>query len=55
MLGEKLAVERLDGTATYTQPGRPIADISNVMIEYKPAPAKKPTPAARGPLGQVGP
>ena len=51
LLGEKLAVERLDGTATYTQPGRPIADISNVMIEYKPAPAKKPAPAARGRSG----
>jgi hypothetical protein len=36
VLGEKLTVERLDGTATYTQPGRPIANISNVMIEYRP-------------------
>ena len=26
LLGEKLTVERADGTATYTQPGRPIAD-----------------------------
>jgi hypothetical protein len=42
VLGEKLTVERLDGAATYTQPGRPIADISNVMIEYRPGPAKKP-------------
>jgi hypothetical protein len=41
VLGEKLTVERLDGAATYTQPGRPIADISNVMIEYRPGPAKK--------------
>lgn len=41
ILGEKLTVERQDGTTTYAQPGRPIADISNVMIEYKPAPAKK--------------
>jgi hypothetical protein len=38
VLGEKLTVERLDGAATYTQPGRPIADISNVMIEYRPGP-----------------
>jgi len=52
VLGEKLAVERLDGAATYTQPGRPIADISNVMIEYKPAPVKKPTPVARGRTGR---
>src|SRR5262245_24888942 len=41
VLGEKLTVERLDGAATYTQPGRPIADISNVMIEYRPGPPKK--------------
>ena len=40
ILGEKLTVERADGNATYTQPGRPIADISNVMIEYRPGPAK---------------
>lgn len=38
ILGEKLTVERLDGQATYSQPGRPVADVSNVMIEYKPAP-----------------
>lgn len=41
ILGEKLTVERLDGTATYASPGRPIAVISNVMIEYHPAPPKK--------------
>jgi hypothetical protein len=38
ILGEKLTVERQDGSATYTQPGRPVADVSNVMIEYRPAP-----------------
>ena len=38
ILGEKLVVERADGTSTYSQPGRPVADISNVMIEHKPAP-----------------
>jgi hypothetical protein len=52
LLGEKLAVERFDGAATYTQPGRPIADISNVMIEYRAAPPKKPTPAPRGRSGR---
>ena len=41
VLGEKLLVERQDGNATYTQPGRPIADISNVMIEYRPLPPPK--------------
>jgi hypothetical protein len=38
LLGEKLAVERQDGAATYSQPGRPIAVISNVMLEYRPPP-----------------
>jgi hypothetical protein len=42
LLGEKLSVERIDGTATYTQPGRPIAVVSNVMLEYRPAPPPKP-------------
>ncbi|MBZ5556716.1 MAG: hypothetical protein LAO77_05515 [Acidobacteriia bacterium] len=41
LLGEKLAVERQDGSATYTQPGRPIAVISNVMLEYRPMPPPK--------------
>jgi hypothetical protein len=45
VLGEKLTVERLDDSnmfdsRTYTQPDRPIADVSNVTIEYRPAPAK---------------
>jgi len=44
ILGEKLTVERLDGTATYSSPGRPIAVVSNVMIEYRPAP---PPPATK--------
>jgi hypothetical protein len=42
-LGEKLHMERVDGPATYTAPGRPIAVVSNVMIEYLPA----PVPAVR--------
>jgi hypothetical protein len=49
VLGEKLMVERLDGAATYTQPGRPIADISNVMIEYRPGP-----PPRKGGTGRKG-
>ena len=38
ILGEKLTIERAEGTATFTAVGRPIAVISNVMIEYRPAP-----------------
>ncbi len=51
ILGEKLTVQRLDGTATYSSSGRPIAVISNVMIEYHPAPppppAKPPPPSKK--------
>lgn len=43
LLGEKLTVDRVDGSATYTSPGRPIAVVSNVMIEYvAPPPPKAP-------------
>jgi len=62
ILGEKLVVDRAEGSATYSSEGRPIAIVSNVMIEYRPpppkpapkapakAPAKAPTrPAAKPP------
>ena len=42
LLGEKLTVDRIDGTGTYASPGRPIAVVSNVMIEYRPGPLPKP-------------
>lgn len=48
LLGEKLIVERADGTATYSSDGRPIAIVSNVMISYRPAPPK-PAPKAKAP------
>lgn len=38
ILGEKLTVDHAEGSVTYTSPGRPVAIISNVMIEYRPAP-----------------
>jgi hypothetical protein len=41
LLGEKLTVERIDGPASYAQPGRPIAVVSNVMLEYRPGPPPK--------------
>jgi hypothetical protein len=46
ILGEKLVVERLDGVDNFTLPGQPVAIISNVMLEYRPAPPKR-TPAPR--------
>jgi hypothetical protein len=48
ILGEKLTVDRIDGAATYSSPGRPIAVISNVMIEYRPAPPKPVKKTGRG-------
>jgi hypothetical protein len=47
LLGEKLVVERADGSATYTSAGRPIAVVSNVMVEYQPPPPPKPAGAGR--------
>ena len=49
ILGEKLNVLRLDGNDTFTVPGRPMALISNVMVEYRPAPPKRATPTRRAP------
>lgn len=45
ILGEKLTIVRPDGTDNFTVAGRPIATISNVVLEYRPpppAPVKKP-------------
>lgn len=51
ILGEKLSQERIvdGGPTSYASPGRPIAVISNVMIEYRPAPPPKPTPPKPAP------
>jgi hypothetical protein len=45
LLGEVLKVRRPDGDDLYTTPGRPIATISNVMLEYRPAPVRAPAKA----------
>ena len=48
LLGEKVTVESMTGApTTFSQPGRPVAVVSNVMIEYRPAPAKKAGRAGR--------
>jgi hypothetical protein len=44
VLGEKLSVMRPDGTDNFNSPGRPIATISNVMLEYRPGPPPKKVP-----------
>jgi hypothetical protein len=42
LLGEKVTVEGMTGQpATFSQPGRPIAVVSNVMVDYRPAPARR--------------
>jgi hypothetical protein len=52
LLGEKLVVDRAEGSATYTSEGRPIAIVSNVTIEYRPAP---PKPAPKAPAAKTPP
>jgi hypothetical protein len=47
VLGEKLSVVRPDGVDNFMSPGRPIASISNVMLEFRPGPPPKKTPAKR--------
>jgi hypothetical protein len=49
VLGEKLSVVRPDGTDNFSAPGRPIATISNVMLEFTPGPAPKKAPAKKAP------
>ena len=43
ILGEKLTVLRVDGRDEFATPGRPIAVISNVMLEYRPGPPPRPS------------
>lgn len=48
ILGENLRVRRPDGDDNFIAPGRPIATISDVTLEFRPAPAAK-TPAKKTP------
>jgi len=47
ILGEKLSVMRPDGVDNFTSPGRPIASISNVMLEFRPGPPPKKAPVKK--------
>ena len=49
VLGEKLSVMRPDGLDHFNSPGRPIATISNVMLEYRPGPPPKKAPVKKAP------
>jgi hypothetical protein len=46
IVGLKLIESRIDGTEPFLASGRPVAIISNVMLEYRPAPPPR-TPARR--------
>src|SRR5688572_9710276 len=47
ILGEKLSVMRPDGVDNFSSPGRPIASISNVMLEFRPGPPPKKAPVKK--------
>lgn len=48
ILGEKLSVMQPDGTDdNYTAAGRPVATISNVMLEFRPGPPPKKAPVKK--------
>lgn len=49
VLGENLKVKRPDGDDFFTAPGRPIATISNVQLEYRPAAPPRKTPVKKAP------
>ena len=47
VLGERLLTRRLTGEEVATSAGRPVAVISNVRLEYRPAPVRRPTTRKR--------
>jgi hypothetical protein len=49
ILGEHLKIKRPDGEDFFTAPGRPIATISNVTLEYRPGPAPRKAPVKKTP------
>ena len=49
ILGEKLSVLRPEGTDTFVAEGRPIATISNVLLEFRPGPPPRKAPAKAAP------
>jgi hypothetical protein len=49
ILGENLRMIRPGGEDFFTAPGRPIATISNVRLQYRPGPAPQPPAAKKAP------
>lgn len=52
VLGERLVVQRADAREVFSAAGRPIAVISNPVIEYQPKPAKPAPSAAKKPAAK---
>jgi hypothetical protein len=50
LLGEKLTVVGRNGTETFTAAQRPIATVSNLVIDYQPKPRPPAKPAAKPPI-----
>ena len=50
LLGEKLTVLGRNGIETFTAAERPIAAVSNVVIDYQPAPKTSARPPAKPPI-----
>jgi hypothetical protein len=49
LLGEKLTVITVNGTETFTAAQRPVADVSNINVDYQPAVKPPAKPAAKTP------
>ena len=47
ILGEKLTVIRPDGVDNFASPGRPVAVVSRVKLEYRPPAPARPAPRRR--------
>jgi len=47
ILGEKLSAVRVDGVDNFTTSGRPMAIVSNIMVEYRPVPLRAPAAKPR--------
>lgn len=52
ILGENLRVRRPDGDDNFVAAGRPVATISNVTLDYRPAPPAKKAPVKKAPPGK---
>ena len=50
LLGEKLTVVSRNGTEVFTAPQRPIAAVSNIVIDYQTAPKPPARPTAKPPV-----